>query len=164
MKKWIIIIGSVLGLTGAYLAAVHLSGGAFPAPAFLQLGGEKEKLRSLSMRFMEDIEFKDYQHAASYHHPETQDSVDIPFLIQRLFKVKPEAMDIMEYEPVFAKLDSSGLRGRVKVRVKVKLLIEDRIATRAMMLFFTRESEEAQWFMILEDSLRKAEAAEGKKS
>lgn len=157
-------MGSVLGLTGAYLAAVHLSGGAFPAPSFLELGGDKEQLRSISMQFMEDIEFKDYKDAASYHSPETQDSVDIPFLIHKMFKVKPEAMDIMEYEPVFAKLDSSSLRGRVKMRIKVKLLADEKIATREMMLFFTRESKEEQWYMILEDSLRKAEAVKGKKS
>lgn len=164
MKKRIILLTSIISLIAAYLAAVHFSGGAFPAPAFLQLGGDKEKLRNISMQFMEDIEFKSYQDAASYHHQDKQDSVDIPFLIQRLFQVKPEAMDIMEYEPVFAKIDSSSLRGRVKMRVKVKLLAQESVITRELMLFYTRETKDAPWHMILEDSLRKVAAAKGKKS
>ncbi|MFC4995007.1 hypothetical protein [Rubritalea tangerina] len=164
MKKKLLLLLALLGLTASYFAAVHLSGGAFPAPAFLKLGGDKEKLRSISMKFMEDIEFKDYQNAASYHHPELQSTVDIPFLIHRLFKVKPEAMDIMEYEPVFAKLDSSKLRGRVKMRVKVKLLAQENIITRELMLFYSRDTPTSPWYMILEDSLRNPESDKMKKS
>ena len=76
----------------------------------------------MALDFLEDIQFKDFASAAGYHAPDLIESVDIPFLLQRLFAVKPEALDIMDYEIVFAEIDSSELRARVKSRVKVKLL------------------------------------------
>lgn len=82
------------------------------------------------------------------------ESVDIPFLIQRLFAVKPEALDFMEYDVVFAEIDSSGLRARVKLRVKAKLLVQERIEERELILYFYRDSTSAPWYMRLEDSLR----------
>ena len=80
--------------------------------------------------------------------------VDIPFLLQRLFAVKPEALDIMDYDIVFAELDSSNLRARVKVRVKVKLLLDETIQEREFILYFDRDSVDDPWYMKLEDSLR----------
>ncbi len=80
--------------------------------------------------------------------------VDIPFLLQRLFAVKPEALDIMDYDIVFAELDSSNLRARVKVRVKVKLLLDETIQERELILYFDRDSVDDPWYMKLEDSLR----------
>ena len=92
--------------------------------------------------------------AAGYHAPDIRDSVDIPFIIQRLFTVRPEALDIMDYEVVFAEVDSGGLRARVKVRVKVKLLLNARIDERELLLYFERDSVDDPWYMKLEDSLR----------
>jgi len=80
--------------------------------------------------------------------------VDIPFLLQRLFAVKPEALDIMDYDIVFAELDSSNLRARVKARVKVKLLLDETIQERELILYFDRDSVDDPWYMKLEDSLR----------
>lgn len=157
-----LIFGPLVAIA-LYFSAVHLSGGAFPAPSFLGLGGDKAKLRATSLSFMQDIEYKDFDTAASYHSEDTQESVDIPFLIQRLFQLKPETMDIMEYQPVFVKIDSSGLRARVKMRVKIELLVNKAIDTREIMLFYYRESADSPWFMKLEDSLRSHKATKGKK-
>lgn len=99
---------------------------------------------------MEDVQFKDFVSAASYHAPELIETVDIPFLIQRLFAVKPEALDIMDYEIVFAELDPSGLRARVKA----KLLLDERIEERELVLYFYRDSPSDPWYMKLEDSFR----------
>ena len=70
------------------------------------------------------------------------------------FAVKPEALDFMDYEVVFADVDSSGLRARVKLRVKAKFLVDERIAERELILYFERDSESDPWYMKLEDSLR----------
>lgn len=152
----------LVGLFG-YVAAAHFSGGAFPTPG-LQVGGERGELRRQATSFLEDIQFKDFATAASYHAPEKRDEVDIPFLLQRLFQVKPEALDIMSYEVVFADIDSTGNRGRVKTRVKVKELIRSDIRDQEIIFYFYRESGAAPWFMKLEDSLRNMEAEKGKKS
>ncbi|MDQ6978690.1 MAG: hypothetical protein Q9M09_00775 [Mariprofundaceae bacterium] len=157
--RYVIII---LLLIVAYFGAVHLSGGAFYGFG-LPLGGERAKLRQISSSFMEDIQFKDFKKAASYHEPDAVDQVDIPYLLQRLFLQKPEALDIMEYEIVFCKLDSTTLRGRAKMRVKIKNLIDKKLRTQDFILFYHRAHAHAPWYMELESSLRKVEANQEKK-
>ena len=153
MKKAVTALLVLSLLLGGYLAVAHISGGAFSTLG-LALGGDRAALRRVALSFLEDIQFKDFESAASYHAPDTRDSVDIPFIIQRLFTVKPEALDIMDYEVVFAEIDSGGLRARVKVRVKVKLLLNALINEREVLLYFERDSVDDPWYMKLEDSLR----------
>ena len=153
MKKGLIAVLTVGVLTGGYLGVAHVSGGAFSTLG-LPLGGDRGLLRRTALAFMEDIQFKDFQRAASYHAPDLIDTVDIPFLIQRLFAVKPEALDIMDYDIVFSELDSSDLRARVKLRVRAKLLVNERIEERELILYFYRDDVQSPWYMKLEDSLR----------
>ena len=153
MKKALTALLVLTLLTGGYLGVAHLSGGVFWTMG-LALGGDRGALRRIALDFLEDIQFKDFESAAMYHAPELIESVDIPFLIQRLFAVKPEALDFMDYEVVFADIDSSDLRARVKVRVKAKLLVDERIEERELILYFDRDSLDDPWYMKLEDSLR----------
>ena len=154
MKKVVTAVLVLCLLLGGYLVVAHVSGGAFSTLG-LALGGDRGELRRLALSFLEDIQFKDFESAASYHAPDIRESVDIPFVIQRLFTVKPEALDIMDYEVVFAEIDSGGLRARVKLRVKVKLLVHALIEEREIILYFQRDSVDAPWYMKLEDSLRR---------
>ncbi len=153
MKKAVTALLVLALLLGGYLGVAHVSGGAFSTLG-LALGGDRGALRRVALAFLEDIQFKDFVSAASYHAPDIRDSVDIPFLIQRLFTVKPEALDIMDYDVVFAEIDSGGLRARVKLRVKVKLLLNALITEREVLLYFQRESVDDPWYMELENSLR----------
>ncbi len=159
MFRWILVI---VVIAGAYLAAAHFSGGAFYTFG-LPLGGERAQLRATALSFMEDLKFKDFERAASYHAPDKQDTVDIPYLLQRLFVQKPEALEVMDYEIIFAEIDSTNIRARVKSRVKAKDLVKGKIRTQEMMLFFHRTSQSAPWYMELESSLRKTEAKSNKK-
>jgi len=160
MKYALWIIGIVAVLGGGYLGAAHFSGGAFPTLG-LPLGGETGKLRRTALDFWEDIQFKDFDSAAGYHAPELQDTVDIPYLLQRLFVVKPEMLDILEYEIVMVDIDRSGDRARVRTRLKVKDLIQGKVREKQVMLYFARDDEDSPWHMKLEDSLRRDEAEEG---
>jgi len=162
VKKTVWLVGLLAVGGGGYLAAAHLSGGAFPTLG-LPLGGDLGWLRQTTMSFWEDIQFKDFDRAASYHAADKQDRVDIPYLLERLFGVKPEGLDIMEYEIVLAEVDSTNLRARVKTRIKVKLLLMDKIQTKEIMLFFHRETEDSPWTMELETSLRSLDADQDKK-
>ena len=153
MKKVLTAVMVFALLLGGYLGAAHVSGGAFSTLG-LALGGDRGALRRIALQFLEDIQFKDFVSAASYHAPDIRDDVDIPFLIQRLFTVRPEALDIMDYEVVFAEIDSSQLRARVKARVKVKLLLNTLIQEQELILYFERDSVTDPWHMKLEDSLR----------
>ena len=162
MKRllWTAAVLAVLG-TG-YLGAAHFSGGAFPTLG-LPLGGPAGELRRTAIDFWEDIQFKDFDAAAAYHAPELQDSVDIPYLIQRLFVVKPEMLDILEYEVVMVDVDRSGNRARVRTRLKVKDLVQGKVREKQVMLYFSREDTDAPWYMRLEDSLRSDEAEKDKR-
>ena len=153
MKKALTALLVLALLLGGYLGVAHLSGGAFSTLG-LALGGDRGALRRIALEFLEDIQFKDFVSAASYHAPDLRDSVDIPFLLQRLFTVKPEALDIMDYGIVFSEIDSSGLRARVKSRIKVNILLNSRIEERELILYFARDSVTDPWHMKLEDSLR----------
>ena len=162
MKRIIWSVAILLTLGGGYLGAAHLSGGAFPTLG-LPLGGEAGTLRRTALSFWEDIQFKDFEAAAGYHAPELQDTVDIPFLLQRIFAVKPEMLDIMEYEIVMADIDRSGNRARIRTRLKVKDLVRSQTYEKQVMLYFSREDSSSPWYMRLEDSLRRDEAEEDKK-
>ena len=153
MKKGLIAIGILVVLMGGYLTMAHFSGGAFPTFG-VRVGGERAKLRSITLQFIEDIKFKDFQKAASYHPPDKQESLDIPFLLERIFMLKPEAIDIMKYEIVFAELDSSTLRGRVKARIKCKDLIRNAVKEKDIIFFYHRSDLKSPWYMVLESSLR----------
>ena len=162
MKKWLIGIGVVLVLAGTYIGMAHFSGGSFPTLG-LPIGGVRAELRSTTLNFIEDVKFKDFDKAATYHHPDKQDSLDIPYYIERLFLIKPEALDVMSYEIVFVEIDSSKLRGRVKARIKCKNLIRENIHEKEAMFFFHRASVNDPWYMVLESSLRKIEKKKNKK-
>jgi hypothetical protein len=110
------------------------------------------RIEEISLAFMEDIEFKDFNKAASYHSPEDQEEVDIPKLMERLFKIKPELLDVMEYTILDSTLDSSGTRGRVKMKAKVNVLNSGKIKNPEFILYYKKEGDE--WFMELESSLR----------
>ena len=157
MKKAVTALLVLALLFGGYLGVAHLSGGAFSTLG-LALGGSRGELRRMALSFLEDIQFKDFVNAASYHAPDIRDGVDIPFLIQRLFTVRPEALDIMDYDIVFAEIDSSQLRARVKARIKVKLLLNELIQEQELILYFERDSVADPWHMKLEDSLRELTA------
>jgi hypothetical protein len=163
MKKPLIGLVTLLVLGGGYLSAAHLSGGAFYAFG-LPVGGARGELRRLSRSFLEDLQFKDFKRAASYHAPEKRAAVDIPHIIQRLFVLKPEALDIMSYKIVFSEVDSTDNRGRVKTRVKFKDLVRGDLRQQEIILYYERAGLGAPWYMKLEDSLRQLEADKGKKS
>ncbi|MFH1808926.1 MAG: hypothetical protein ABIJ09_09280 [Pseudomonadota bacterium] len=156
-----------VSLIGAAVVLAVAIGLALTArPDFLDLvglGGSNAALRRIALSFLEDIQFKDFVKAARYHAPEIQKSVDIPYLIERLFALKPEFLDIMGYEVVFAKIDSSGLRARVKTLVKVKNLADGSLNERELMLYFERDTPKSPWHMKLESSLRGVDADPDKK-
>ena len=160
--RWLFGILVILLIGAGYLALAHFSGGTFPTPG-LALGGDRGEMRRITMSFWEDVQFKDFKKAASYHSPDKQRTVDIPYLIERIFFQKPESMELMNYEIVLADIDSTGNRGRVKSRLKAKLLLDGSIQEREVMLFYHKETKDAPWYMELESSLRTLDAECGKK-
>jgi hypothetical protein len=120
----------------------------------LQFAFSKEKaiLRDLSTAFLEDIQFKDFDKASSYHSEEDQQEVDIADLIERMFQIKPELLDIMKYEITDIDIDNSGTRARVKTHTTVKVLNTDEMREPDVILYWHKIGD--RWYMKLESSLQ----------
>ena len=145
--------------TIAFILVVLLLGAYFTFDAkwgrFLFHGLFSEDLKNVgeaSLSFMEDIKFKDFKNAASYHHPDDQEKVDIPKLIEKKFQVKPELIDIMYYDILETSIDSSGKRARVKIKAKASILNTGKIKKPEFMLYFKKR--DGKWYMELESSLK----------
>lgn len=114
---------------------------------------DRQYLEKQSLRFLEDLKFKDFQKAASYHSAEDRKTVNIPALIERMFAVKPETLDIMRYEVQKIDIDSTGLRARVKTKTVFKVLNANEIREPEILLYWFKDPTEG-WVMELESSIR----------
>lgn len=152
MKK-IGVIFAILCALAIVLLVLTSSGGLKVPGTGVSLGGDAKFVEEHSRKFLEDLQFKDFEKAASYHSREDRKKVNIPALIERIFQVKPEFMDIMRYEIVKIQIDSSGKRARVKTKTVIKLLNTKEIREPEVMLYWFKDPAEG-WVMELESSLQ----------
>jgi hypothetical protein len=124
-----------------------------PMPFSLMLSPETRQLAELSGKFLEDIQYKDFKAAAGYSSPEDREKADIPALIERIFKIKPEQLDINQIEVLSADLDSTGRRARVKLKTEVKLLNTAELRSPEVLLYW-KKAPGGQWYMDLASSLQ----------
>ena len=132
----------------------YLSGGSLGSGK-IALNSDAAKLRNRANLFWEDIQFKDFDAAAAHHENHLSETIDISYLVNRLFLVKPELLEILDYEIIYAKIDSSGLRGRVKYQIHYKEFVRNKFGKREIILYFYRLNNNEQWYLKLEDSLRR---------
>ncbi|MEZ4460869.1 MAG: hypothetical protein R3E66_14295 [bacterium] len=79
-------------------------------------------IQKVSLKFMEDLQFKDFRSSSLYHHKLERDRVDIGKTLETLFMIKPEFLDLMDYRISKVDIDESGERARVLVTTKFKRL------------------------------------------
>jgi len=149
--KKVILLFVLLGCIAftAFVISGRARGGEV---SFSGSSSDRSQLEQYALKFMEDLRFKDFQHAASYHSVEDRKKVNIPQMIERWFAVKPETLDIMRYEVQKIDIDSTGKRGRVKVKTVLKILNANEIKEPEIMLYFFKDPAEG-WIMELESSL-----------
>lgn len=151
MRKFLVALVLLLVAGGAFF--VLGQGPASKAPLGLLMGGDAKKVAELSQKFLEDIQFKDFKSAAQYSPPEDREKADIPHLIERLFQVKPEMLDITNVQLLSSDLDSTRRRAKVKLGTDVKLLNTSELRHPEVILYW-KKSETGQWFMDLASSLQ----------
>ncbi len=149
MKKSTVAFLLVLMAVGGYIVYDSQWGRSVLMGFFSE---DLARIEEISLTFMEDIKFKDFDKAASHHSPEDRKEVDIPKLIQRLFKIRPELLDLMEYSVLDSSLDSTGTRGRVKMKTKVNVLNSGKIRNPEFILYYMKQGD--AWYMELASSLR----------
>lgn len=157
-KKSLILSLVVVGLAGAALFGLQQA--RLVDVARLDFSGQTKWLADRSFDFLEDLKFKDFAKASTYHLAETQAERDIPELIRRVFGIKHEVLDIERFEVVEVDLDRSGERARVRMRVYFNVLGDRTVRENAssrrdieLLLYWFKQAD-GQWAMELESSLR----------
>lgn len=159
MKKSVIVLLVTFALAGGLLFVVASPGGV--SIGGIDLGGaERAYLRDRTIDFLEDIKFKDFAKASTYHLPETQKERDIPELIRRVFAIRHELLDIQRYEILDVELDRAKSRARVRALVYFRVLGDKQTRESESshkdveMIFYWFEQADGAWVMELESSLR----------
>lgn len=158
MKSAIVLV-VLLALAGGALFVVSQSPGG-GSVGTLVLTGKRAFLRDRTLEFLEDIKFKDFPKASTYHLKEAQEARDIPSMLKRAFKIRHEVLDIQEYEVLEVELDSTETRGRVRTLVRFHVLGDKEVRERAdahrdmELMFYWFEQADGTWTMELESSLR----------
>jgi hypothetical protein len=150
MKKlWLLVLVIVGGLV--YSQCTHY--GIVIGPFKLSLTPDRLEVEVAMRRFLEDIQFKDFVHAATFHTPEDRKLKNIPQLIEDKFKIKPEMMDIRTFEILRVEPMSTGTRAKVLTKVFVKLLNANEPVKEMDAVFFFKKQPDGQWYMDLQSSL-----------
>src|SRR5687767_6734648 len=107
MKKVGVALLVVLALAIATLIGVRSYG--FKLFGFSYAWNEDmAELDKLARSFLQDLQFKDFDKAGKYHNLIEQGKANIPQLIERLFQVKPEVLNIRDFEIVRVDMDEDG--------------------------------------------------------
>jgi hypothetical protein len=144
---FVLLVALAMGLL--YLSAPGTDIGS----TFDQVASEDiRELRARSLDFLEDLQYKDFDKAGTYHSTEDRKNADIPRLIEQMFAIKPEFMDIMRYEIKKVEIDRSGDRAKVKTQTVIKVLNTQEIREPEIILYWKKDPKEG-WVMKLESSL-----------
>jgi len=145
MKKLILYLVALLVVAvGGYL----LSTGMIPG-----IGGDRSILRTQSIRFFECLKFKEFTEAANFHSVEDRKDADIPNMIEDLFRIPPEYLDIQDISVLFVEIDTSGDLAKTKTRCHVKELNSAEERNHEIILYWKREGED--WNLKLRSSLER---------
>jgi hypothetical protein len=123
------------------------------APLGALLNGDAQKVIQMGQKFMESIQFKDFKAAAQDSLPEQKATLDIPALIERLFQVKPELLDMNNIHVVSHDIDSSGERARVHMQADVKVLNSQELRKPEVILYF-KKLPDGKWYMDFATSIK----------
>ncbi|RMG08492.1 MAG: hypothetical protein D6731_21820 [Planctomycetota bacterium] len=83
---------------------------------------ERAYLEQLAYGFLEDLQYKDFKRAARYHTWQDQRKADIPRLIERMFAVKPEQLNIQHLKITRTTFDRGGRRARTFFKCTLETL------------------------------------------
>ncbi|MDA0838694.1 MAG: hypothetical protein O3B01_24725 [Planctomycetota bacterium] len=117
------------------------------------LQSDRQIIIQQTRRFFECVKFKEYAEAGNFHNATDRKDANIPKMIESLFKVPPEQLDIQEYNVVFGEVDTSGLLGRVKTRCVVRTLNVNDVRKPEIILYWKKEGE--NWYLKLRSSLER---------
>lgn len=149
MRKLLLAAALGLGVV-VYLCSTHY--GIKLGPLSLALEPDKHAVEIATRRFLEDVKFKDFAHASTFHTEEDRKRKDIAKLIEEKFQIKPELLDIRDFDVLRVEVASTGQRAKALTKVFVKLLNSNQDVKEVDLSFFFKKQDGA-WFMDLQSSL-----------
>lgn len=157
-----LVLGLMLLLAAFGVLFASKTGGVSGFDLGLALVGSPDRqfLSSKTFDFLEDIQFKDFETASTYHLPKTQKERDIPELLRRVFQVKHEVLDIKRYDIREVDLDRSKTRARIRTMIFYRVTGDQSIRDQPQaerdveLLFYWFQQKDGSWVMDLESSLR----------
>ncbi|MBK8014452.1 MAG: hypothetical protein IPK13_24270 [Deltaproteobacteria bacterium] len=159
MKKPILIAIACAILAAGVLLALTVGSGTGPG-ALPFLSPDRAMLTQRTYDFLEDIKFKDFAKASTYHLAKTQEKRDIPELLRRVFGIKHEVLDITSFQVLEVDFDRGGRRARVRTQVFFRVLGDQKVRENVNnnrnveILFYWFQQPDDEWIMELESSLR----------
>ncbi|PIQ28368.1 hypothetical protein COW36_03945 [bacterium (Candidatus Blackallbacteria) CG17_big_fil_post_rev_8_21_14_2_50_48_46] len=123
------------------------------APMGAIFNGDAQKIIQMGQKFMESIQYKDFKAAAQDSLPEQKKDLNIPVLIERLFQIKPELLDINNIAVVSHDFDSTGDRARLKMQADVKVLNTQELRKPEIILYF-KKLPDGKWYMDFASSIK----------
>jgi len=148
VKKAVLVVVVVLALV-VYASSTRY--GLVLGNFHLSFAPDKDEVYRKMMRFIQDIQFKDFKHAATFHSDKDRAEQDIPKKIEQRFVVKPEMLDIKTFDVLGVEITPEGDRAKVRTQWHVKLLNSNQ--TKDVDVVFYWQKQDGQWYMDLQSSL-----------
>jgi hypothetical protein len=148
VKKFLAVVAIVLALA-VYFESTRYSVGLGGFSAVLD--EDRHDLEQGTRGFLTAIQYKDFQKAASYHHPDEREKFDIAKMIEEKFYIKPEHLDIRHFETLRVDVDPEGVRGKVMARANLKVLNAGKVKD-VEAVFYWKKTD-GKWFLGLRSSL-----------
>ena len=122
MKKVGIALAVLLLLGAALLSGLKPWGFAPFGVELVRWAPDAKDLERMAWKFLEDLKYKDFAKAAKFHSFADQGKADIPALIERLFAIKPEQLNLRDYTITGVDLDEDGKRARTHFHATYEVL------------------------------------------
>ena len=148
----VILLVLLLGLAGGAMIWLQRSPLA-QSPISALFSGDAREIVQMGQKFMESIQYKDFKSASIFSLPEQKSTLDIPVLIERLFQVKPELLDINNVKVLSHDFDSSGDRARLRMQADVKILNSQELRKPEIILYFKKQPD-GKWYMDFASSIK----------
>ncbi|MFN8670864.1 MAG: hypothetical protein U0457_02125 [Candidatus Sericytochromatia bacterium] len=122
-------------------------------PLSTLISSDISEIATQSLQFMEDVKFKDFVSAGKKSIPEHLQKYNVPMLIESLFQVKPELLDIQKTKVISTEKDSTGNRAKIQLETEVKLLNTNEFRKPIVMLYWKKQPD-GKWYLDLASSIK----------
>lgn len=150
MKLFILVISILILLAGAFFVAKKSYENM---PLSVLMSSDLSTLAEESRQFMEALQFKDFKGASALSMPEHLKTYDMPMLIERLFQVKPEFLDIQKNKILSVEKDTTNKRAKVNIESEVKILNTNELKKPNVILYW-KKMDDGKWYLDLASSIK----------